>query len=79
MSGGGGRADLVVRGRIATLVGESGFGWADAAAIADGRVVAVGSAGDVEPVVGPGTRTLLVGPEYRIVPCLLYTSPSPRD
>jgi predicted amidohydrolase YtcJ len=34
-----GRADLVISGRVATLAGESGFGWSRGIAIADGRIV----------------------------------------
>jgi predicted amidohydrolase YtcJ len=64
------RADLIVSGRIATLRGEAGFGWASAIAVRDGRVVAVGSAADVEPAVGPGTRRIVVGPEFAVVPGL---------
>ena len=62
------RADVVVRGRIASLRGSAGFGWVSAIAVSEGRVVAVGSASDVEPFVGPGTRRLVVGPEFVVVP-----------
>ncbi len=34
-----GRADLVISGRVATLAGESGFGWRRGLAIAGGRIV----------------------------------------
>ena len=43
-----GRADLIVIGRIATLAGESGWGWQSGLAIADGRVIAVGSESEIE-------------------------------
>ena len=51
-------ADLIVRGRIATLAGADGFGWTDAFAVLDGRIVAHGSRSEVEPFHGPGTRLL---------------------
>jgi predicted amidohydrolase YtcJ len=49
-------ADLVVRdARIATLAGP---GFAGALAARDGRIVAVGSAGDVDGLVGPRTEVV---------------------
>ena len=63
-------ATLVVRGRIATLVGDDGPGWVDAIAIADGRVVAAGSVGDVDAAAGPGTRVIELGPDEVAVPGL---------
>ena len=36
------RADLLIGGRVATLAGDSGFGWQDGLAIANGRVLAAG-------------------------------------
>ncbi len=41
------KADLLVTGRIATLAGESGFGWVEAIAVRAGRVIAAGSRADV--------------------------------
>ena len=35
--------DLLVTGRIATLDGDSGFGWVEAVGIRDGRVAFAGS------------------------------------
>src|SRR5205823_5891205 len=61
-------ADLVVFGRIATLAGDRGFGWADAIAVASGRVIAAGSRDDVEPAVRPGTRRLMIGPHLVVLP-----------
>ena len=48
--------DLVISGRIATLSGETGFGWVEAIAVDRGVVVAAGRAGDLEALTGPGTR-----------------------
>ena len=65
-----GPADLIVEGRIATLAGESGFGWVEALAISARRVVAAGSMADVEPSRGPGTRRLALAPDEVAVPGL---------
>ena len=52
-----GRADLVLRGgRVLTL--EPSQPEAEAVAIAGGRIAAVGSAADVAPWIGPGTRVI---------------------
>jgi predicted amidohydrolase YtcJ len=64
------RATLVVRGRIATLAGGDGPGWAEAVAIAGGRIVAAGSREEVDAAAGPGTRHLDIGPEEAVVPGL---------
>ncbi|MEO6349935.1 MAG: amidohydrolase [Candidatus Limnocylindrales bacterium] len=42
------RVDLLITGRIATLAGQSGFGWTNALAIDGGRIVEVESGADVE-------------------------------
>jgi len=50
-------ADLVlVNGGIYTV--DAGRGWAEAAAIRDGLVVAVGGNSEIEPMIGPATRTI---------------------
>ncbi len=66
-----GGADVAVFGRIASLAGGAGFGWVEAMAIADGRVVALGTADDVEPVIGPRTRRLVVAPDLVLIPGLI--------
>lgn len=63
-------ADLVIVGRTATLAGSSGFGWAEALAICDGRVVAVGTWSDVEPFAGAATRRWRLGPDVIVAPSL---------
>jgi predicted amidohydrolase YtcJ len=50
------KAELVIEGRVATLAGDVGWGWVEALAIADGRVVGAGKASDVEVFAGPRTR-----------------------
>jgi predicted amidohydrolase YtcJ len=63
-------ATLVVRGRIATLAGDDGPGWVEAIGMADGRIVAAGTRGDVEAATGPGTRVVELGPDEVAVPGL---------
>ncbi|MFL5757317.1 MAG: amidohydrolase, partial [Chloroflexota bacterium] len=63
-------ADLVVRGRIATLEGETGFGWVEAIAIRAGRVVAVGTEQDVEAVTTASTRSTVLAPDEAAIPGL---------
>jgi predicted amidohydrolase YtcJ len=62
---------MVVVGRIATLAGASGFGWVEALAIADGRVIGAGSRADVEAASGPSTRRIVVGPDLVLVPGII--------
>ncbi|MEO3758582.1 amidohydrolase [Mycobacterium sp. B14F4] len=52
-------ADLVIRGTVLTV--DDAQPTAEALAVADGRIVAVGSRADVDTWVGPGTRTLDLG------------------
>ena len=63
-------ADLVVVGRIATLAGAEGAGWAEAIAVRGGRVVAAGRADDVAGLAGPGTRRLDLRPDEVAIPGL---------
>ncbi len=61
-------ADLVITGRIATLAGESGFGWSAGIAIADGRVVSVGSDVELSDLVGPRTERWQLPPDLAVMP-----------
>lgn len=63
-------ATLVVRGRIATLAADDGPGWVEAVGIANGRVVAAGSLGDVAAATGPATRVIELAPDEAAVPGL---------
>jgi predicted amidohydrolase YtcJ len=63
-------AELIVAGRIATLAGERGFGWADAIAIEDGRVIAAGTHAEVEGTRGLGTRGIALAPDEIAIPGL---------
>jgi len=62
--------ELIVAGRIATLAGDRGPGWAEAIAIASGRVVAAGSRAEVEAVAGPQTRRIRLAPDEVALPGL---------
>jgi predicted amidohydrolase YtcJ len=63
-------ADLIVTGWIATLVGPSGFGWAEALAVRDGRVLAVGRRADMEPLAGSRTVQWRLGEQLVVTPSL---------
>ena len=64
------RADLVVRGRIATLAGDAGLGWVEAIAVARGRVVAAGRTTDIESLAGRDTRQVRLDPNEVALPGL---------
>lgn len=53
------KADLVVTGTVLTV--DEGRPTAEALAVADGRIIAVGDRSDVAGLIGPGTRTIDVG------------------
>lgn len=63
-------ADLLIEGRIATLRGAVGYGWVEALAIRDGRVVAAGARAEIGALAARGTRrwqlpaTLAVMPSF---------------
>src|SRR5512132_2542968 len=67
-TGGAATADLIITGRVATLAGDHGFGWQPGIAIADGRVVGVGSGSDLEALVGPRTERWRLPPDLLVVP-----------
>jgi len=62
------RAELVIEGRIATLAGDEGFGWAEALAIGEGRVLAAGRRSEVEALAGAATRWWRLGAELMVMP-----------
>lgn len=64
------RADLIVTGRIATLAGARGFGWTEALAVGEGRVLAAGRRPEVISLRGPATRRLDLGPGEVVVPAI---------
>jgi predicted amidohydrolase YtcJ len=57
------RASLIISGRMATLAGDAGLGWAEAVAIGGDRVIAAGRSADLEGLAGPATRRLALGPD----------------
>ena len=63
-----GTADRLILGRVASLGGSSGFGWVEGIAIAGGRVLATGSASELEPLVGPRTAVWRLPPDLAVVP-----------
>lgn len=60
-------ADLLIVGRIAT--GDSAAPRAEAMAVRDGRILAVGSAADVDGLTGPETKIL--SPDGVVIPGLI--------
>jgi predicted amidohydrolase YtcJ len=62
------KADLIIAGRVATLGGEEGFGWEDGIAVADGRVIAVGSERDLAALARPGTERWHLGEDHLVMP-----------
>ncbi|HEX5014635.1 MAG TPA: amidohydrolase [Candidatus Limnocylindrales bacterium] len=62
--------DALVTGRIATLGGESGFGWVEAVGITGGRVAFAGSAVDLETRADPFTRRYELDPDEVAIPGL---------
>jgi len=61
-------AERLIVGRIATLGGPSGFGWVEALAIGDGRVLAAGSVAEVGLLAGVGTETWRLPADLMVAP-----------
>jgi predicted amidohydrolase YtcJ len=61
-------ADLLVLGRIATLEGNEGFGWAEAMAVRGGRVLAAGARAEVAGLAGNGARVWRLPPDLAVLP-----------
>lgn len=62
--------DALITGRIATLSGNSGFGWVEAIGIRDGRVAFAGSEVDLETRADPFTERIPLQPDQVAVPGL---------
>ena len=60
----------LITGRIATLAGDSGFGWVEAIGIRDGRVAFAGSAVDLETRADPHTERIELEPDEVAIPGL---------
>ena len=62
--------DTLITGRIATLAGESGFGWVEAIGIRDGRVAFAGSEVFLETRADPFTARIRLEPGQVAIPGL---------
>ncbi len=62
--------DALVTGRIATLSGDTGFGWVEAIGIRDGRIAFAGSEVDLETRADPFTERFRLEPDQVAVPGL---------
>src|SRR5919106_505081 len=62
--------DMLITGRIATLEGESGFGWVEAIGIREGRVAFAGSEVFLETRADPFTERIRLEPDQVALPGL---------
>jgi predicted amidohydrolase YtcJ len=62
--------DTLVTGRIATLAGETGFGWVEAIGIRDGRIAFAGTEVDLETRADPFTQRIPLEPDQVAIPGL---------
>ncbi|OGO58265.1 MAG: hypothetical protein A2Z32_04640 [Chloroflexi bacterium RBG_16_69_14] len=62
--------DALITGRIATLAGETGFGWVEALGIRDGRVAFAGTEVDLETRADPHTERIVLEPDEVAIPGL---------
>ena len=60
--------DTLITGRIATLGGETGFGWVEALGVRDGRVAFAGTAVDLETRADAHTRRISLEPDEVAIP-----------
>ena len=60
--------ELVIRGTVLTV--DESHPTAEALAVADGRIAAVGSRADIEPLIGPDTKVIDIG-EGCVLPGLI--------
>lgn len=62
--------ETLITGRIATLAGESGFGWVEAIGIRDGRIAFAGSEVDLETRADPFTERIVLEADEVAIPGL---------
>src|SRR6185503_3925973 len=62
--------DMLITGRVATLGGDSGFGWVEAIGIRGGRVAFAGSEVDLETRADPFTERIRLDPDQVAIPGL---------
>src|SRR3954468_12147375 len=60
--------DMLISGRIATLAGDSGFGWVEAVGIRDGRIAFAGSEVDLETRADTLTARIVLEPDDVAIP-----------
>ena len=60
--------DALITGRIATLAGETGFGWVEALGIRHGRVAFAGSEVDIETRADAHTQRIVLEPNMVAIP-----------
>ena len=64
------RAELIIAGRVATLAGESGFGWQPGLAVAGGRVIATGNPADLAGLAGSATKVWRLPTDQLVMPAI---------
>jgi hypothetical protein len=62
--------EMLITGRIATLAGDTGFGWVEAIGIRDGRVAFAGTEVDLETRADPFTERIRLDPGQVAIPGL---------
>ncbi|HSL75592.1 MAG TPA: amidohydrolase [Candidatus Limnocylindrales bacterium] len=62
--------DMLITGRIATLAGDSGFGWVEAIGIRNGRIAFAGSEVDLETRADPFTERISLDADQVAIPGL---------
>jgi hypothetical protein len=62
--------ETLITGRIATLAGDTGFGWVEAIGIRDGRVAFAGSEVQLETRADPHTERIALEPDEVAIPGL---------
>ena len=60
--------DMLITGRIATLAGDTGFGWVEALGIRDGRIAFAGSEVALETRADPHTERIALAPDEVAIP-----------
>ena len=60
--------EMLITGRIATLAGDTGFGWVEAIGIRDGRVAFAGTEVDLETRADPFTERIALEPDEVAIP-----------
>ncbi len=59
---------MIITGRVATLAGDSGWGWQTGVAIGGGRVLGVGPESELEALATSATKRWRLGEEHVVLP-----------